>query len=261
MKTLPLATCGAPVMPVWVASHTGDSHSCLPVVALIAIKRQSPVPTYTLPSHTATPPLVRAEYEPLMARFKRTLGSNFQSSWPEAASTAYTLDCGALTYATPSTTIGSETMPMPLSMSRYHARPSPETLRSLICWSGLKCCDSKLRPLSSQFVPALASAVTRDSVTLPALSDSFAEVCEIRIIAAARHKVVTQSTFKRNPVETKMRDRFNTGHHFLEWEWGIDFLRTHFSFPWDAGERGNFQPGYERFTRKLILIVRSRREC
>jgi hypothetical protein len=55
------------------------------------------VPTYTFPFHTATPPLVRAEYEPLIARFSRTLGSNFQNNFPEAASTAYTFDNGALT--------------------------------------------------------------------------------------------------------------------------------------------------------------------
>ena len=92
-------------------------------------------------------------------------------------------------------------------------------------------------------------------------SNSLAEVCEVGIIASTRHEHVKLRTFKHNPGERKTSDRLNTGHHFLEWEWGIDFLRTHFSFPCDAGERGTFQPGYERFTRKLILIVRSRREC
>ena len=42
-----------------------------------------------------------------------------------------------------------------------------------------------------------------------------AEVCEIRIIATARHKVVNPNIFKRNPVELKTRDRLNTGHLFL----------------------------------------------
>src|SRR5512140_3719467 len=49
MNTFPLATWGAPVIPVCIASHTGDSQISFAAVASIATKRQSPVPTYTLP--------------------------------------------------------------------------------------------------------------------------------------------------------------------------------------------------------------------
>src|SRR6267154_1269985 len=74
-----------------------NRHASLPPAASTAINRQSPVPTKTFPSHTATPALTRAEYDPLMAIFSLISGSNFQITFPEAASTAYTIDCGALT--------------------------------------------------------------------------------------------------------------------------------------------------------------------
>src|SRR5580704_12895377 len=53
VNTLPSPTRGASVIPVWSASHTTESHTCLPDTASIATRRQSPVPTYTLPPHTA----------------------------------------------------------------------------------------------------------------------------------------------------------------------------------------------------------------
>src|ERR1700687_3684346 len=59
VNTLPSLTRGASVIPVWAASHTGVSHTFFPVAASIATMRQSPVPTYTLPCHTATPRFLR----------------------------------------------------------------------------------------------------------------------------------------------------------------------------------------------------------
>src|SRR5579863_276904 len=59
VNTLPSPTRGASVIPVWAASHTGVSHTFFPFAASIATMRQSPVPTYTLPCHTATPRFLR----------------------------------------------------------------------------------------------------------------------------------------------------------------------------------------------------------
>src|SRR6267143_3163339 len=85
--------------------------------------------------------------------------------------------------------MGSETMPIPLSMSRYQAKPRPETFLALICLSGLKCWASKVRPLSSQLLPSVASEATRDSVTSPALAGLSADERRARIAATARHIV------------------------------------------------------------------------
>ena len=84
MNTLPLPTCGAPVIPVWLPSHTGDSQACCPDAASIATRRQSPVPTYTLPAQTASPRFERADQE-FRIRSSRTLGSNFHSTFPESS--------------------------------------------------------------------------------------------------------------------------------------------------------------------------------
>src|SRR5260370_17177804 len=70
---------------------------------------------------------------------------------------------------TPSTTIGSDTTPMAVSISKNHASPSPLTFWSVICFSGLKWPSSKALPFSSQLFPAAASEVTRASVTSPGL--------------------------------------------------------------------------------------------
>src|SRR5262249_1530807 len=96
MNTLSLPACGAPVIPGCVPSHTVDSPTCFPDEASIATSRQSPVPTYTLPFHTATPRFVRADQE-LRIRSRRTFGSKVHSTLPDPASTARTRDCGALT--------------------------------------------------------------------------------------------------------------------------------------------------------------------
>src|SRR5580698_11060679 len=65
--------------------------------------------------------------------------------------------------------MGSEAMPMGLSISSDHARPSLPTFLSLICLRGLKCWEPKLPPLTSQFSPVCASPRTRCAFTLPAL--------------------------------------------------------------------------------------------
>src|SRR5260370_2117325 len=70
---------------------------------------------------------------------------------------------------TPSTTIGSDTTPMAVSISKNHASPSPLTFWSVICFSGLKWPSSKALPFSNQLFPAAASEVTRASVTSPGL--------------------------------------------------------------------------------------------
>src|SRR5713101_6648701 len=70
---------------------------------------------------------------------------------------------------TPSTTIGSDTTPMAVLISKNHASPSPLTFWSVICFSGLKWPSSKVLPFSSQLFPAAASEVTRASLTSPGL--------------------------------------------------------------------------------------------
>ncbi len=68
----------------------------------------------------------------------------------------------------PSTTIGSVASPIGLSMSSDQASPSRPTFLSLICLSGLKCCEPKSPPSTSQLRPPRACAITRASVTSPA---------------------------------------------------------------------------------------------
>src|SRR5215469_1827131 len=75
--------------------------------------------------------------------------------------------------------MGSETMPMALSMSRYQARPRLETDWSLIWLSGLKCPAAKSRPLIIQLAPSRSDS-TRAPLTLPAVARLSADVGEIR---------------------------------------------------------------------------------
>src|SRR3954452_21831645 len=67
----------------------------------------------------------------------------------------------------PSTTIGSADRPIELDTSTAHARPRRPMFRSVMLFSGLKCCDSKFPPFTSQLSPRLASASTRACVTFP----------------------------------------------------------------------------------------------
>jgi hypothetical protein len=57
---------------------------------------------------------------------------------------------------------------------------------SVTCLRGLKCCSSKVRPPTSQLLPSDVSAITRASVTLPALAAVSAE--ERTEIAATMQK-------------------------------------------------------------------------
>src|SRR5215469_9375053 len=68
---------------------------------------------------------------------------------------------------TPSTTMGSETIPIRPSYSKYQAKPRLETFEELICLRGLKCFESLVRPLTSQLTPVTASAAMRSPVTSP----------------------------------------------------------------------------------------------
>src|ERR1700722_4473229 len=130
MTTLPPATCGAPVVPVCAGSQIADSQSRAPDAASMATSRQSPVPTNTRPSDTATPRLTRAAYEFCVLAPSWICGSNCHRIAPVAASTAYTRDSDEVTYITPSTTIGSDANPMGLTRSSDHASPSRPTLLS-----------------------------------------------------------------------------------------------------------------------------------
>src|ERR1700676_5433675 len=97
MNTLPLATRGAPEIPLRVGSKTCEDHSCVPLAASMATSRPSAVPTYTLPSHTATPRFTRATDALHMERPNGTCVSDVQSTLPLAASIARTIDRGTLT--------------------------------------------------------------------------------------------------------------------------------------------------------------------
>jgi hypothetical protein len=97
MNTLPAATRGAPEIPSRVGSTTGEDHSWVPVAATMAIRRPSPVPTYTLPCRPATPRFTRATDELPMEKSRRTLGSKVHKILPLAASMARTIERGALT--------------------------------------------------------------------------------------------------------------------------------------------------------------------
>src|SRR4030088_2427849 len=87
--------------------------------------------------------------------------------------------------------MGSETMPIPLSTSRYQAEPRPEMFLAVICLSGLKCWASKVRPLSSQLLPSAASEATRASVTSPDLAGVSADERRAKAAAMPRHITVT----------------------------------------------------------------------
>src|SRR5260370_35187930 len=91
--------------------------------------------------------------------------------------------------------MGSETIPVALSMSRYQARPRPETFRSLICLRGLKCWPSKLRPLMSQLAPSVSDA-TRAAFTLPIWAGLSAKVEDNTIIATAKLTQIKESIFQ-----------------------------------------------------------------
>src|SRR5882724_9754409 len=85
-------------------------------------------------------------------------------------------------------------MPIPLSMSRNHARPSSLAFLSVISLSGLKCCSSKVRPFSNQLSPSVASDIARASLTLPALVWLSAEEQTAMVNASARHRAVRPRT-------------------------------------------------------------------
>src|SRR5262249_3318690 len=94
VNTFPSPTFGASAIPVCSASHTTVSHACFPDAASIATIRQSPVPTYTLPCHTATPRFFRPSYELRHGPLIRMWGSKVQRSFPVTASMANTLSNG-----------------------------------------------------------------------------------------------------------------------------------------------------------------------
>src|SRR5579864_2094416 len=94
---------------------------------------------------------------------------------------------------TPSTTSGSATIPTVLFTSRYHASPSPLTFWSVISFNGLKCCDSKFRPFTSQSFPP-ESADTRASFTSPALVGASAKLC--RATVAVINKIINHPNLR-----------------------------------------------------------------
>src|SRR5579862_6638940 len=89
--------------------------------------------------------------------------------------------------------MGSEAMPIGLSRSSDQARPNRPTFWLVTCSSGLKCCELKSPPLTSQFAPVEASARTRCASTLPALFGA----------APSAAAATMASTSKRMPVAMK----------------------------------------------------------
>src|SRR6185437_7049653 len=85
-------------------------------------------------------------------------------------------------------------MPIGLSISSDHARPSLPIFLSLICLSGLKCWESKLPPLTIQLLPLGASLRTLASFTLPALFSP---------AAAALWRVTPNHSAQQSPLDIR----------------------------------------------------------
>src|ERR1700678_1837161 len=84
----------------------------------------------------------------------------------------------------PSMTRGSDAIPIGLSISSDHARPSLPIFLSLICLSGLKCWEPKLPPLTIQLLPLGASLRTLSSFTFPAFDPPCPLAAELAMTAA-----------------------------------------------------------------------------
>src|ERR1700730_13772771 len=139
----------------------------------------------------------------------------------------------------PSTTIGYETIPIPLSISRNHARPRPLTFLSVTSLSGLKCCSSKVRPFSNQLSPSVASDIARASLTLPALVWLSAEERTAMVNGSARHRAVRPRTC-----------HFLIGHLF----WSSQDVRGHHSMPLPPARWGQPPSAVRTSEARLVFV-------